>query len=91
MAVYLDYLDSPPGTTDVTVAEATNSPAMPILTVTDAATAGWFQPLAQAESTAGAAFTGQAMGIAVNDYVSVTIAQANDGDGVTATIVYVEG
>lgn len=87
-AVYLAYLDTPPGTTDVTVAEANNSPAMPILTVSDAATSGWFYPMAQADNQAGADITNQGAPIVVADYVKVTIAQANNGDGVTATIVW---
>lgn len=87
-AVHLAYLDSPPGTTDVTIAEANTSPAMPILTVSNAAADGWFYPMAQADNQAGADITNQGAPIAVADYVKVTIAQANNGDGVTATIVW---
>jgi len=91
MAVYLAYLDSPPaGTTDVVIDEAHNNPPVTVLSVSNAATTGWFQPLAQAEDTAGASFSGQGMMVPVNDYLDVTISQANDGDGVTATIVYME-
>ena len=32
LAVYLTYGGSPPATTDVTIAERTNSPALPVLT-----------------------------------------------------------
>ncbi len=87
--VHLAYLDSPPaGTTDVTIAEKNNSPAMPILTVSNAATDGWFYPMAQAKNQAGTDITGMGELIAVADYVIVTIAQANNADGVTATIVW---
>lgn len=89
--VYLAYVGSPPaGTTDVTIAEKHNSPAMPVLTVTNAATDAWFYPMAQADNQAGADITNQGAPIAVADYLKVTIAQANDADGVTATIVWEE-
>jgi len=87
-AVHLAYLDSPPaGTTDVTVAGAT-APAIPILTISNAATDGWFFPMHQADNNLGADITGMGTPVACDDYVAVTIAQANDADGVTATIIY---
>ena len=87
-AVHLAYLDSPPaGTTDVTVA-GTATPAVPILTVTNGATDGWFYPMAQADNTSGADITGMGLAVAIEDYITVTIAQANNGDGVTATIIW---
>ena len=87
-AVHLAYLDSPPAaTTDVTVAGVT-APAIPILTVSNAATDAWFFPMNQADNTVGADITNQGSPVAIEDYVKVTIAQANDGDGVTATIIY---
>lgn len=86
--VYLAYLDSPPaGTTDVTVA-GTTTPAVPILTVANAATDGWFYPMAQAKNQSGTDITGMGLPIAIEDYITVTIAQANNGDGVTATIIW---
>ena len=88
--VYLEYTDSPPAaTTDVTIVEATNDPAQTILTVSDAATDGWFEPMATADDLTGSAVL-QYMPIAVNDKIKVTITGANDGDGVIATIVYVQ-
>jgi hypothetical protein len=91
-AVYLEYTDSPPAATcDVAIVENTNSPAMPILTITNAATDGWFYPLAQADNQAGTDITNQGTLIPVMDYVKVTIAQANNDDGVIATIVWDDG
>lgn len=88
-AIYIEYLDSPPaGTTDVAIIEATNSPAVDILTVSNAATSDWFFPMGQAVNQAGTAITNQGKRIAVNDKIKVTIAQANDGDGVNVTVVY---
>lgn len=88
VAIYLAYTDSPPATTDVTIAEANESPAIPVLTVTDAATNGWFFPMWAADNEAGAAITNQGKPIVVADQLSVTIAQANNNDGITATIVW---
>lgn len=87
-AIYLEYTDSPPaGTTDVTIAGAT-SPALEILTVSNAATDGWFYPMWQAVNNSNATITNQGSSVAVDDQIKVTIAQANNSDGVIATIVY---
>lgn len=93
-AVYLDYLDNPPNTTDVTVATAgVNHPAVTILAITDAATDGWWYPRAATHSTAGAAALYAGGGTAVNDRlaiadtVKVTIAQANAADGVNVWLL----
>ena len=91
LAIHLAGSDSPPNTTDVTIAEKHNSPAMPILTVTNFAADGWYQPLAQADDTAGATFTGAGVDVPMCDHINLSIAQANNGDGMTATIYYVEG
>lgn len=92
VAVHLEYLDSPPaGSTDVTIEEAGESPALPVLTVTNAATDGWFHPQWAADNEAGAGITNHGVPIRVADHLSVTIAQANDGDGVNATIVWDDG
>lgn len=88
LGIHLAYLDSPPNTTDITIVEANNSPAMDVLTVTNANTSGWFHPLAAAVTKAGAAITDSGRAIQVADTLKVTIAGANDGDGVTATIVF---
>jgi hypothetical protein len=87
-AVHLTYTDSPPaGTTDVTIATVA-TPAVPILSVANAATDAWFYPMNQADNTAGTDITNQGSPVAVDDYVKVTIAQANNDDGVVAVILY---
>jgi len=87
--VYREYLDSPPaGTTDVTIVEAYNDPPQEILVVLNSATDGWAAPMKQAVlNTSGAAITNQGSPVIVDDYISVTIAQANDDDGVIVTLV----
>lgn len=83
--VYVKYNDSPPaGTTDVTIATLGTSPSPPaltILTLTNAATDGWFYPRHVNHSNAGvAAATTEA--VPVFDFIKVTIAQANAPDSV---------
>jgi len=82
--IYVKYLDSPPaGTTDVTIATAgvgNSAPAQTLLTITDAATDGWFYPRVNIDTDAGAAIATQYDRFAVDDLIKVTIAQANAGD-----------
>lgn len=89
LAVHLTYLDSPPsGTTDITIT-SNAVPTAALVTVTDGATNGWRYPRAEAVlASSGAAISGSAVEIPVDDYLTVTIAQANAGDGVTAVIVW---
>ena len=88
VAAYLKYLDSPPGaTTDVTVTTQgtlPNAPAQTILSVSNAATDGWFYPVTASHlNTTGAAVANEYVrGVPVHDNVVVTIAQANAADGV---------
>lgn len=91
VAVYVAYTDTPPATTDVTIEEKTNSPAVSVLVISNAATDGWFYPRAAAVNQAAAAITNSAERIAVNDYIKATIAQANNADGCVVTIVYDDG
>lgn len=94
-AVYLEYLDSPPGaTTDVTVATAgVNHPAQTILAISNSATSGWYYPRAATHSTAGVAALYAGSGTAVNDLIAiadkvkVTIAQADAADGVNVYLL----
>lgn len=89
VAAYIKYNDSPPaGTTDVTIATAGASnapPANTILTVSNAATSGWFYPRHVTHTEAGAAVTYDGTNEvyeppAIWDKVKVTIAQANAND-----------
>lgn len=90
-AVHLDYSASAPATTDVTITEGNESPAVPVLTVTDNATDGWYWPMAQAVNGLGAAITGQGAQIVTADYLLVSVAGANAADTVTATIIWDDG
>jgi hypothetical protein len=92
MGVHLAYLDAPPAATcDVTLVEAGVSPAQTILSISNAATDGWFYPMQQAKNTAGTDISGMGREIYVSANLTLTIAQANNADGVTATILWDDG
>ena len=81
---YVRYNDSPPaGTTDVTIASAgTNMPAITYLTITNGATDGLFlvrKPVVDAANAAIASLS-IAEAMPIDDYLKVTIAQANAAD-----------
>lgn len=85
VAVYLQYLDSPPGATaDVTVLTQGSAsgapPAQTILSVSNAATDGWFYIVTAGHLNTSGASTGNVDGIPVDDYVVFTLAQANAND-----------
>lgn len=87
MAVYVRYNDSPPaGTTDVILAaKGTNAPANTILTITDAATDGWFYPRHPVHDETGAGITYDGTRevhapVPIADFVNAKIQGANNGD-----------
>jgi hypothetical protein len=85
LGFYIRYNDSPPaGTTDVTI-ETTGGvmPGRTLLTISNAATDGFFPVRLGAVSTANAAITdSNVLAPLVRDKIKVTIAQANNGDSV---------
>jgi hypothetical protein len=88
LAVHLAYLGTPPVTTDVTLVEGGVTPSQTILSIANAATDGWFYPMAQAKNTSGTDITGMGRELYVGGNLTLTIAQANDTNGVTATILW---
>ena len=92
-AIGITYNDSPPATTDVTIATAgTNALAVTLLTVTSANTNAWFYPRAVMQTTAGATVTFDGTNeiygkLAIADYVKVTIAEASASDSVTVHLL----
>lgn len=91
-AIYVKYNDSPPaGTTDVTVTTdgtAPRAPAQTLLTLTNAATDGYFYPRIEVESTAGAGVSFYDL-IPIADKIDVTIAQANNNDNIDVWLLLV--
>ena len=91
VAMYVKYNHAPPaGTTDVVIKTKGTSPAPPantLLTLTNAATSGWFYPRQQVHDAAGAGLTYDATrtvneAVPVHDLINVSIAQANAADNV---------
>lgn len=91
-AIYVQYNDNPPATSDVTVATLGTSPSAPALTllsVSNAATSGWFFPRALEHlNTDGTALTSHTY-MPLADKVKVTLAQANDGDSVDVWLLII--
>ena len=96
-SIGVTYGDSPPASTDVTIATAgNNGPALTILTLTNANSDGWFHPRHVVDNNAGADIE-YADGysvydkVCVSDNIKVTIAQANNPDTAEVVIVYYAG
>lgn len=93
-SVHIDYANQP-ATTDVTIATV-HAPVLTILTVADNNTDGWYHPRHILQDAAGATITydgtNEVYGcVYVNDYIKVTVAQADGAGGdetVTVTLVY---
>jgi hypothetical protein len=96
-SIGVTYGDSPPGTTDVTVATAgNNGPALTILTLTNANTSGWFHPRHVVDDNAGADITYDGTRVVydmvcVSDNIKVTIAGADSPDTAEVVVVYYAG
>lgn len=85
LAVAIKYNDSPPaGTTDVTVKTQGTASGAPvtydIVKISNAATNGIFHLAPAAVNQAGSVITSTYVGVLVDDYVTVLIEGANDGD-----------
>ena len=96
-SIGVTYGDSPPGTTDVTIATAgNNGPALTILTITNANTTGWFHPRHVIDDETGSDITYDGTNevydkVCVADNIKVTIAQANSPDTAEVVVVYYSG
>jgi hypothetical protein len=90
--VFVQYNDAPPAaTTDVGIKTKSQSgvlPNIPILTITNAATDGYFVPEVASVTAANVA-TGQYSKFLVEDYVQIDLAGANDGDSVSVWLYLV--
>ena len=93
-SIGITYGDSPPGTTDVTVATTgDNGPALTLLTVTNGNSNGWFHVRHKIADNAGADITYDGTRdvyekVCISDYVKVTIAGADANDTAEVLIVY---
>lgn len=90
-AIHLDYSATQAATTDVTVTGG--NPATTLLTVTDNKTDGWYYPHAVAQDAAGANVTYDGtrpiyIPTPLAGYLTVAVAQADDGETVTVTVLW---
>jgi len=80
-SMYVEYLDSPPATTDVIIkTKGTHAPVITLLTLTNKNTSGWFKPRYAVHDNLGVAIANEYDREAVNDYVNISIAQADNND-----------
>ena len=91
LGVYVKYDAAQAGTIDTVIATA-HEPVVPILSLTDVKTSGWYRPQAALHSVLGAALLYAATfpvtdEICVNDYVTVTWSQADNTHPVRAYIM----
>lgn len=94
--VAVEYLDSPPGTTDVTIRTVGDrGPSRDIMVVANAATDFSKQPMVQASNPANGnalAYTTTVhevyVPMVVSDRIEAIIAQADDGDGIDVWVTY---
>jgi len=96
-SIGVTYGDSPPGTTDVTIATAgNNGPALTLLTLTNANSDGWFHLRHKTDDESGADITYDGSNevyekVCIADNIKVTIAQANSPDTAEVVVVYYAG
>lgn len=90
MGIYVEYVDSPPATTDVVIKTVGTSPAPPtynLLSLTNANTNGWFYPHEQIDDTSGSPIAAEYTPLLVHDNLNVSIAGANAGDSVNVWLL----
>lgn len=78
MAIHIDYSNIAAATCDVTIA----TKAAPIETLfvrSDSVTDGWFYPRYQCHDSTGAAIAGVYGPALLDDYITVAVAQADEG------------
>lgn len=90
--VHLNYSASMAATSDVVIQEANHSPAVPVLTVNNNATDGWYYPTTPVDDASdGSEVTGLRKEVNVADHLNVAVAQANNNDVLIATIRWEDG
>ena len=90
LAVYVRYNDSPPaGTTDLVLTTAGSTmPAVTILSISNAATSGWFYPVAQQHlASDGSLVSNEYNRLTIDDLAKITITGANNADSIDVWIL----
>lgn len=78
LAIHVDLMASPGTTTDITISTK-NAPTQTIITLTNVTADAWYYPRQLMDGVTGADLTAIYEALAVDDYVSASIAQANAG------------
>ncbi len=87
-AIHFGFSPSFDATQTITVQEAGNSPALPIITLTNVNTSGWYYPRISLHDPTGSAIIGPVDYQSIADEVSVSIANGTLNDVLTVTIVW---
>jgi hypothetical protein len=77
VAVYLDYHNSAPATTDVTITSPGNPASLTILTRSNSATDGWFYPKVQDHDNVAAAVVGSYSDPPIHGNIQIDLAQSD--------------
>lgn len=86
LAAHIDYSAGQAATADVTIA-TTTAPTVTLLTRSNSATDGWFFPRQQVQDSAGANIAGVYEAVPFDDTITVSVAQADNNETVTATLL----
>lgn len=85
MAIYVEYVGSPPSTTDAVIKSKGTSPAPPtytFLTLTNKNTSGWFYPHVLIDDVLGVDIAAEYTPQMIHDLINVSIDGANAADSV---------
>ena len=92
-AVYVQYNDSPPVTSDLTISTVGTSPSAPaitLLSLSNANSDGWYYPRVALHTPEGGLAGSLYSYVPVYDRITVAVAQADDGDSVDVWLL-IEG
>lgn len=78
LAVHIDYSNIAAATCDVTIATQ-HAPIETLLVRSDSVTDGWFYPRTQCHDATATAIAGVYTPALIDDYVTVAVAQADEG------------
>lgn len=89
LAVHLDFSAGYDATTTLTIEEDGEDPPLPVLTLTNVNTDGWYYPRVTLHDVAdGSAIVGPVDYQSVADHLIVTVANGTENDTVAVTIVW---
>jgi hypothetical protein len=89
-AVGVEYASGTNATTDLTLKVVGNDgmPDLPLLTVADNATSGWYYPRGAAVNTSNSAITNSFVCLPLHGKIQANVAQSTDTKVITVTLLY---